>query len=476
MSLSTIKIAKYLFSLLCFLLAYYYFILGTTEMSNYTSNQAIIIDSTQKDEIGIEKNNQIEEIKKDNERTEKESLSKNYNEDFDKKLNKNFVEDFDTNFTKYLEKKETSISEFDEKIIEIIVKKGETFSSILSKQNIKKINKQNIINETQKELDLKKLNIGQKIIFFYNVISENETILKKISIPISYREEIIIDSNNGKILAKKINLPIFAEKKAFNVKIKKSIFQDGSKKGLPNSILIDLIRLYSFDVDFQRDIRVNDEFIVLYEVYYNEQKREVAYGDILYSNLKLQKKDIEYYIFETSAGLDYFNKEGKNAKKAIMKTPIDGARLSSGFGMRKHPILGYNVKHKGVDFAAPTGTPVYAAGNGTIEYKGSNGAYGRYIRIRHNSNYKTAYAHLSGYKKGIGKGTRVMQGDIIGYVGSSGRSTGPHLHYEVIFNGDKINPMKMKLPSGKSLKGSDLENFKLKSAEIDNLLLENLMN
>ena len=459
MSLSTIKIAKYLFSLLCFLLAYYYFILGTTEISNYTSNKAIIIDSTQKDEIDIEKYNQIEEIKKDNEIIIKEFSSKN------------FVEDFDT--------QETNISEFnekiDEKINEIIVKKGETFSSILSKQNIKKLNKQNIINATQKELNLKKLNIGQKIIFSYNVISENERILKKISIPISYKDEIIIENKNGNFIAKKINLPIFAEKKAFNVQIKNSIFQDGSKKGLPNTILIDLIRLYSFDVDFQRDIRVNDEFIVLYEVYYNEQKREVAYGDILYSNLKLQKKDIEYYIFETNDGLDYFNKEGKNAKKAIMKTPIDGARLSSGFGMRKHPILGYNVKHKGVDFAAPTGTPVYAAGNGTIEYKGSNGGYGRYIRIRHNSNYKTAYAHLSGYKKGIGKGTRVMQGDIIGYVGSSGRSTGPHLHYEVIFNGEKINPMKMKLPSGKSLKGKDLENFKLKSKEIDNLLLENLM-
>ena len=142
-----------------------------------------------------------------------------------------------------------------------------------------------------------------------------------------------------------------------------------------------------------------------------------------------------------------------------MKTPIDGARLSSGYGMRKHPILGYNVQHRGVDFAAPAGTPVFAAGNGKIEFIGENGAYGKYIRIKHNNSYKTAYAHLNGYNKGISKNVRVNQGEIIAFVGSTGRSTGPHLHYEIIFNGKRINPMKMKLPSGKSLKGSELERF-----------------
>ena len=184
-------------------------------------------------------------------------------------------------------------------------------------------------------------------------------------------------------------------------------------------------------------------------------------ANLIYINLSLQKNNLEYFLFKSEEGFsDYYNIEGKNVKKALMKTPLDGAKLSSSFGMRKHPILGYNKMHRGVDFAASKGTSVYAAGNGVIEYVGNNGGYGKYIRIRHNSSYKTAYAHLSGFKKNISKGVRVSQGQIIGYVGSTGKSTGPHLHYEVIYNNQQINPMKMKLPSGKVLKGKNLEKFK----------------
>ena len=169
---------------------------------------------------------------------------------------------------------------------------------------------------------------------------------------------------------------------------------------------------------------------------------------------------MKFYKFKTDDGyIDYFNKKGENVKKSILKTPLDGARLSSGFGIRKHPILGYNKMHKGVDFAAPTGTPIYAGGNGIIEFAGYNGGYGKFIKIRHNNEYKTAYAHLSKFKKGISKGVRVNQGDIIGYVGSTGRSTGPHLHYEIIFQNKQINPLKLKLPSGKKLKDKELDRF-----------------
>jgi len=175
----------------------------------------------------------------------------------------------------------------------------------------------------------------------------------------------------------------------------------------------------------------------------------------------MQNNTLEYFQFKTEDGFfDYFNRQGKNVKKSILKTPIDGARLSSNFGMRKHPILGYSKMHKGVDFAAPKGTPIYAGGNGVIEYAGYNGGYGKYIRIRHNNAYKTVYGHLSGFKKGISKGKRVNQGDIIGYVGSTGNSTGSHLHYEILFQNKQINPMKMKLPSGKILSGSELKRFK----------------
>jgi len=224
--------------------------------------------------------------------------------------------------------------------------------------------------------------------------------------------------------------------------------------------LAEIIRLYSFDIDFQRDIQKGNKLEIMYKILYNEQRNDKSYGDIEYVNLTFNKNNLEYFIFKTSEGfIDYFNREGKNVRKALMKTPLDGARISSNFGNRKHPILGYNKLHRGVDFAAPTGTPVYAAGNGVIEYANRNGGYGKYIRIRHNSSYKTAYAHLNSFKKGISKGTRVNQGQIIGYVGSTGRSTGPHLHYEVIYQGKAINPMKMKLPSGKILKGKELIKF-----------------
>ena len=221
-----------------------------------------------------------------------------------------------------------------------------------------------------------------------------------------------------------------------------------------------MIAIFSFSVDFQRDIWRNDSFEILYEeefIKYNKSKKNL--GKILYANLNLQTiGSINLFRFVSNNGkIEYFDKNGKSTKKILMKTPVDGARLSSGFGMRKHPILGFNVKHRGIDFAAPKGTPVYAAGDGIVEMKGRNGAYGNYIRIRHANNFKTAYAHLSKFNKTLSG--RVKQGKIIGYVGTTGRSTGPHLHYEIIKNNKRINPQKLKLPSGRKLKGQALQEF-----------------
>ncbi len=197
-----------------------------------------------------------------------------------------------------------------------------------------------------------------------------------------------------------------------------------------------------------------------YEFNQIKENNKIEFKDINYALISIEGKELEYFKFLTDEGfIDYFNREGKNVKKSILKTPLDGARLSSSFGMRKHPISGYNKMHKGVDFAAPKGTPIYAGGNGVIEYIGNNGGYGKYIRIRHNNEYKTAYAHLSGYKKGISKGVRVNQGDVIGFVGSTGVSTGPHLHYEILYQNKQINPLKLKLPSGKILVGNELDRF-----------------
>jgi murein DD-endopeptidase MepM/ murein hydrolase activator NlpD len=250
--------------------------------------------------------------------------------------------------------------------------------------------------------------------------------------------------------------------------IEVSLYGSAAKAGIPSAVIAEAIRIYSWDIDFQRDIRAGDSLEVLYETYVTEDGAFARYGDILYASLSVNGKSIPVYRYETSDGsVDYFEPSGRSVRKALMKTPVDGARLSSGYGMRRHPILGYNKMHKGQDFAAPTGTPIYAAGDGVIERAGRWSSYGIYTRIRHNASLKTAYAHQSKLAKGIAPGVRVKQGQIIGYVGSTGRSTGPHLHYEVLQNGKHVNPSKLKLPQGETLRGAQLTKFKAHAASLD---------
>jgi murein DD-endopeptidase MepM/ murein hydrolase activator NlpD len=242
---------------------------------------------------------------------------------------------------------------------------------------------------------------------------------------------------------------------------------------------MEFVQLYSFDIDFQRDIRKGNKIKIFFEIYTDSQNNYIKSGNINFSEIILDDESYELYRFQSEGDefVEYFNSDGKSATKALMKTPINGARLSSGFGMRKHPILGYNKKHQGVDFAAPTGTPIMAAGTGHIEFVGNNGGAGKYIRIKHLNGYKTSYSHLSKYASGIQKNVKVRQGQVIGYVGNTGLSTGPHLHYEVIFNGKRINPMKMKLPSGKQLKDKNLEIFLAEKERINTEVSElNSMN
>ena len=242
--------------------------------------------------------------------------------------------------------------------------------------------------------------------------------------------------------------------------IESSLYLAGRKAGIPNRVLAELIRAYSWDVDFQRDIRSGDRFEVLYERVFDAAGKQVFSGPIAFAALTLSGKRHAIYLPATAGGTrDYFDAKGRSVRKALMRTPIDGARLSSGFGRRRHPILGYTKLHRGVDFAAPRGTPIYAAGNGTIVRAGRNGAYGKYVRIRHNSRYSTAYAHMSGFARGVRRNKRVTQGQVIGYVGTTGRSTGPHLHYEILAGGVRTNPMKLRMPSGKKLKGAELARF-----------------
>lgn len=396
--------------------------------------------------------------------------SKNLNEDMNINLDmlSNLTDDLND-----IQKKDIPVSlndkKFENKII-IKVKKNDTFFKIINpffeSDKIKNL----IIQKLNKEYNLKNLKIGQEIFFHSN----KEDVVTKIIMPINFSNELIVDIKFNEVAIYKEQIEISKETNSLKFNILSSIYEDGISAGLPLSILTDLIKLYSFDIDFQRDIKKNTKLEISYEVLFNSKRNITSYGNIKYINLIFKKNNIEYFLFKDEEKyFDFYNKDGKNVKKSLLKTPIDGAKLSSNFGMRKHPISGYNKLHKGVDFAASTGTPIFAGGDGIIEYRGYNGGYGKYIKIRHNNEYKTAYAHLSSFKKNVTKGTRVNQGDVIGFVGSTGNSTGPHLHYEIIYKNKQINPMTMKLPSGKVLEGNELIRFK---KEIKKIYAKHLFN
>ena len=249
--------------------------------------------------------------------------------------------------------------------------------------------------------------------------------------------------------------------------IENNLFSAAIEVGIEPNIIVEFARIFGFEIDFQRDIRKGDRFEIYYEKYIDENNITRNTGKIIYASIFVNRKEISLYNFKYQNESGYYDVDGKSIIKSLMKTPINGARLSSSFGLRKHPILGFNKLHQGTDFAAKTGTPIMASGNGVIEMAQKYKGYGNYILIKHNSTYKTAYAHLSKFSKRIRKGNRVSQGEIIGYVGSTGMSTGPHLHYEVIANGKKINSQKLKLPSGKILDSDSRNKFEFERIKID---------
>lgn len=245
-----------------------------------------------------------------------------------------------------------------------------------------------------------------------------------------------------------------------------SLYSAGLEAGLSSAVLAEMIQVFSYDVDFQREIQSGDRFEVFFERYYDDAGKAAKEGRILYAALNLRSQELRYYHYEPSDGeADYFNARGQAARKGLLRTPIDGAKLTSRFGMRNHPILGYSKMHKGVDFGAVTGTPIQAAGDGQVEMAGANGAYGNYVRLRHSSGYATAYAHMS--RIAVKPGQRVRQGQVIGYVGSTGRSTGPHLHYEVLANNRQINPLSVRMPTGRTLTGRELQRFQQRIDELE---------
>ncbi|GIR05720.1 MAG: hypothetical protein CM15mP16_10970 [Candidatus Pelagibacterales bacterium] len=340
------------------------------------------------------------------------------------------------------------------------LQEGETFTGALKQADLEDDEINDVVNIISKKIDLRKLNVGTLIETYTKSVNDKKIINEIIIYP-DIEKKIYVKKVNNKFVAGEDKKKLFSKLKLYEVEIHNSIYESLKKIDTPDEIIMEFVQLYSFDIDFQRDIRKGNKIKIFFEIYTDSQNNYIKSGNINFSEIILDDESYELYRFQSEGDefVEYFNSDGKSATKALMKTPINGARLSSGFGMRKHPILGYNKKHQGVDFAAPTGTPIMAAGTGHIEFVGNNGGAGKYIRIKHLNGYKTSYSHLSKYASGIQKNVKVRQGQVIGYVGNTGLSTGPHLHYEVIFNGKRINPMKMKLPSGKQLKDKNLEIF-----------------
>ena len=360
------------------------------------------------------------------------------------------------------------------KKIEHKVSSGQTFEGILETYSIGKNQIKEIKNKISSKINLNKLNTNQKIRFTLNQ-SNNQ--VKEFIFQISNTEKIYLTKNeetdefNQKILLTKLKKNILYKE---NV-IMQSLYKSAISKRIPANTIVEFARIYGFQVDFQRDVRKKDSFQIMYEVFVDDNKKIIETGNILYANLKLSGEENSLYYFEKEGSTGHYDKNGKSIKKALMKTPINGARLSSSFGMRKHPIDGFNKMHRGTDFAAPIGTPIMASGNGVIKKAGWCGGGGNCIVIRHNSTYQTVYAHMSKFASGIRKGVRVKQGQTIGFVGSTGKSTGPHLHYEVIVNGEKINSQTLKLPSGKILKGNERKLFETKKIKLDVLKSEKII-
>ena len=392
----------------------------------------------------------------------------NYKKSNNQKIYNNFVDNiyFKKTLNEIINNLEPKYKKIKHKI-----KSGETFDKILESYSIKKEEIIKIKSSLQKKMDFNKLNTKQIIEFSLDKTTNK---IEEFSFQVSSTQKINLTRNlendnfKEEILFIKLNKKIIYKEDI----ILQSLYKSAESQKIPANIIIEFARIYGFQVDFQRDIRKKDKFQILYELYLNEKNEIIETGDILFANLKLSGQDNSLFYFDNKGSEGHYDKNGKSVKKALMKTPINGARLSSPFGMRKHPIDGFNKMHRGTDFAAPMGTPIMASGDGVIQKAGWCGGGGNCIKIKHNSTYKTVYAHMSKFARGMKTGVRVKQGQTIGYVGSTGKSTGPHLHYEVIVNGKKVNSQKLKLPSGKILKGKERKLFETEKIKIEVLKSE----
>ena len=351
-----------------------------------------------------------------------------------------------------------------------LIKEGDSIESILKKFSIKSKEVDTIVKKIKK-MNLAEIKINQKISFLLKRNTKtNEIEIINVNYPLSKETFVQIDKKKDGIKVTKNITKLYKKEIIQTGEITNSLYKSAVDLKIEPNVIIEFARIFGFEVDFQRDIRKGDEFEILFERFTDDKGKSIKTGKILYAFLNVNNQKIKLYRFGKKNNIDYYDVDGKSISKALMKTPINGARLSSPFGMRKHPILGFNKHHNGTDFAAPTGTPIMASGTGTVIKAGWCGAGGKCVRIRHNTSYTTGYGHMS--KIATRSGRRVRQGQIIGYVGSTGQSTGPHLHYTVSYNGKFINSQKLKLPSGKILKGEERKLFEVERIKLDVKLAE----
>jgi len=358
--------------------------------------------------------------------------------------------------------------------IEHIISKGESLSNIFEKYSISADELELVEKSLVKKNKIYNLKISNLLEF---TIDRSKQKIIELSYPISKTKKIYLSrSEDLKFFKEKIITTKLTKKIIYDENIiMNSLYKSAVDIGIPDSIIVEFARIYGFEIDFQRDIRKKDSFQIMYEIFNDEEEEIVEKGNILFANLNVQGIDYPLYFFDKKNLKGHYDESGKSIIKTLMKTPINGARLSSPFGMRKHPIDGFNKMHKGTDFAAPMGTPIMASGDGIIVKAGWCGGGGNCVKIKHNSIYQTIYAHMSKFANRVKSGVRVKQGQIIGYVGSTGKSTGPHLHYEVIENGKKINSQTLKLPSGKILKGNDRKLFETVKIKLNVLKSEKII-
>ena len=373
-----------------------------------------------------------------------------------------------SNFTNFLISKINSPYEE----INYVIKKNDTVEKILGQYKIKN----DEIRKISAQLKGKKLtNIysGRKLSLILKKLDDKSNSLVNFVYPINNTTSVEIRKSQNNFEVIENILQLYKKEVVIKNVIKNNLYSSAVESGIEPNIIIEFARVFGFEVDFQRDIRQEDWFEILYERFVDDNNKVRDTGKIIYASMYVNGEEINLYNFNYKNEEDFYDIKGKSITKSLMKTPINGARLSSSFGMRKHPILGYNKMHRGTDFAAPSGTPIMASGSGTVTRARWCGGGGNCVKIKHNSTYETIYAHMKAFAKGIKEGRKVKQGQIIGYVGSTGLSTGPHLHYEVIVNGKKVNSQKLKLPSGKILRGEERKQFELDRIKID-LKLGNL--